>query len=396
MKKYGIITQYYKSTNYGGNLQAYALCMALRKIGIEAEQICYPTRKEKHIIYDTIKLIHERGVVNGSLKECQAILERCNNNISAIIHYRQIRHIREIEAKKKQAFSYFNSSIIPHSENIYTDEDLYLLVDKYDGLIVGSDQIWNPDQYRPGYFLEGIPDKGRKIAYAASIAKDKLSDKQKEEYAQKIQAFNMISVRENKAVEILRPLTEKEIYYTADPTLLLDAKDWEKVTDKRLINEPYAFCYFLGRNNESRQMSSEYAKKHNLKLMGIPMAVTNYELIDSNIFDVPVIYATPGEFLSGIKNAEVVFTDSFHACVFSHIFKKPFIVFQRETDGRMSSRIDSLMDLFETSELFIKNIQKDTLIQIEKILRTFDFGKKTNEENELIKQSYEFLMKSCI
>ena len=41
MKKVGIITQYYKSINYGGNLQAYALCVALNKMGISAEQLCY-------------------------------------------------------------------------------------------------------------------------------------------------------------------------------------------------------------------------------------------------------------------------------------------------------------------------------------------------------------------
>ena len=39
MKRIGIITLYYKSTNYGGNLQAYALCEALSKQGYEAEQI---------------------------------------------------------------------------------------------------------------------------------------------------------------------------------------------------------------------------------------------------------------------------------------------------------------------------------------------------------------------
>ena len=393
--KYGIITQYYKSTNYGGNLQAYALCMALKKIGVEAEQICYPTKKEKKLINDIQKYIHEKGLVIGLLKGCKTILEMCMKRIKSIISFRQLKYIHEIEAKKNQAFTYFNSSVIPHSEKVYTDADLYLLSDKYDGLIVGSDQIWNPDQYRPGYFLEGIPANKKKIAYAASIAKETLSDSQKKMYAQRLKTFDMISVREQKAIEILQPLTKKEIFYTADPTLLLDVKDWEKVADKRLINEPYAFCYFLGRNNESRKFSSEYAKKHNLKIMGIPMAISNNDLIDIDIFDIPINYATPGEFLSGIMNAEVVFTDSFHACVFSHIFSKPFVVFQRETDGRMSSRIDSLMDLFEASKLFIKNNQKDTLIQIEEILQTFDFRRKTNAEKELINQSYEFLMKSC-
>ena len=37
----GIITHYYKSSNYGGNLQAYALCEIINKLGFEAEQISY-------------------------------------------------------------------------------------------------------------------------------------------------------------------------------------------------------------------------------------------------------------------------------------------------------------------------------------------------------------------
>ena len=39
--KIGIITQFNKSTNYGGVLQAYALTKKLEKIGCSAEQISY-------------------------------------------------------------------------------------------------------------------------------------------------------------------------------------------------------------------------------------------------------------------------------------------------------------------------------------------------------------------
>ena len=393
--KYGIITQYYKSTNYGGNLQAYALCMALKKLGIEAEQICYPTKGKKHFVKDIKTYINERGMVIGLLKGGKAIIGSCQKRIKSIVHFKHLKSLKEKTAKKQQAFLYFNSSVIPHSENVYNDSDLYLLADKYDGLIVGSDQVWNPDQYRPGYFLEGIPAKKKKIAYAVSIAKESLSDLQKEAYAQRLKAFDMISVREHKAIDILRPLTEKEIYYTADPTLLLDAKDWEKITDKKMLDVPYAFCYFLGRNKKSRKMASEYARLHNLKLMGIPMAISNYELIDSEAYDIVLSFATPGEFLSGIMNAEVVFTDSFHACVFSHIFNRPFVVFQRENDGRMSSRIDSLMGLFDSSIMFMKDNQEISPAKIEENLRKVDFNKKTEAENVLIDKSYKFLMKSC-
>ena len=40
-KRVGIITLYHESTNYGGNLQAYALCKFLRNNDVTAEQISF-------------------------------------------------------------------------------------------------------------------------------------------------------------------------------------------------------------------------------------------------------------------------------------------------------------------------------------------------------------------
>ena len=37
--KLGILTHYYGSANYGGNLQAYALCIVLESLGHEAQQV---------------------------------------------------------------------------------------------------------------------------------------------------------------------------------------------------------------------------------------------------------------------------------------------------------------------------------------------------------------------
>ena len=44
----GVLTHYYKSTNYGGNLQAYALVRVLMENGVDAEQISYE-RKDDYI-----------------------------------------------------------------------------------------------------------------------------------------------------------------------------------------------------------------------------------------------------------------------------------------------------------------------------------------------------------
>ena len=50
------------------------------------------------------------------------------------------------------------------------------------------------------------------------------------------------------------------------------------------------------------------------------------------------------KFQKGFKDAELVITDSFHACVFSIIFNKPFIVIDNLDRG--TSRIDNLLNKF--------------------------------------------------
>ena len=44
-KKIGVITHYYKSNNYGGLLQAYAMVHYLNSRGFEAEQLCWKLLK---------------------------------------------------------------------------------------------------------------------------------------------------------------------------------------------------------------------------------------------------------------------------------------------------------------------------------------------------------------
>lgn len=56
MKKVGILTHFYKSNNYGGVLQAYALVNCINKSGIIAEQINYCSRYlKKNNIYTKLK-----------------------------------------------------------------------------------------------------------------------------------------------------------------------------------------------------------------------------------------------------------------------------------------------------------------------------------------------------
>ena len=68
------------------------------------------------------------------------------------------------------------------------------------------------------------------------------------------------------------------------------------------------------------------------------------ELMDKNS---PYYNNGPSEFLYLIKHAAMVCTDSFHGSVFSFLYERPFVIFDRAGNGEnMSSRLETLCSKF--------------------------------------------------
>ena len=106
MKKIGIITHYYNSTNYGGVLQAYALCRRLNEAGLSAEQICYQPSPPR------------AGVAKKILRRCKKLLSSCGR----VFHAQAEKQI----GQRKKAFAAFREAI-PHSGKVYSDADILRL-----------------------------------------------------------------------------------------------------------------------------------------------------------------------------------------------------------------------------------------------------------------------------
>ena len=151
----------------------------------------------------------------------------------------------------------------------------------------------------------------------------------------------------------------------------------------------YVFCYFLGKNKKERRIATEYAKKHNLKLVTIGYA-SKVMVEDKNFGNVRLYDTTPGQFIELIKNAKYVFTDSFHAVVFSKIFEKQYFVFNRDERGSMSSRIRTITSLFETEERFCYG-ERENLGYVES-LTDIDYAKPLLKFEEKKKESIDFLL----
>lgn len=349
MNKVGIITQFHNSVNYGGVLQAYALCRTLREYGIQAEQICYvpyypEVEKQRKPFLKRILNVFRPAILRDYI-------------LSRLDTMRNDRIALSMQTRR-QAFVAFGLKHIPQSKVVYRGNDMRAAGEAYDCFVTGSDQVWNLDWYQGAYFLDFVPEGKRKISYAASLGMNSLTEEQKQFFLRALTDFTAVSVREADAVELLQPLTALDVCCTLDPTMLLSAEQWDEICSERIVQEPYLFCYFLGENQKLRRMAEKYARSRGLKIVTIPHAKGSYTKGDANFGDVQVWAASPSEFLSLIKHAGCIFTNSFHAVVFSGIYKKEYFVFPRRKGDRMVSRIYTLTEYFGSQDHFCDTEEK--------------------------------------
>ncbi|MCH3951209.1 MAG: polysaccharide pyruvyl transferase family protein [Acidaminococcus sp.] len=234
--------------------------------------------------------------------------------------------------------------------NIYSRhisfEALPSIGNEYDYFVVGSDQVWNPyffqsDEELQSYFLNFAP-KGKRIAYAASISVPEIPASKYNTFLNGLKGMDCISMREQAGADLVQRLTGKSVPTLVDPTLLLSSEKWDNVS--RLPSwyrgQKYILTYFLG-----ARPTNVLEKLH--KDLGLEVV----NLLDTSCYD----YYVTGvdEFISAIKNASLVYTDSFHGTVFSILYRRPFVVCDRiplnsrdNVGGKMNSRIDTLLHLF--------------------------------------------------
>jgi len=152
-------------------------------------------------------------------------------------------------------------------------------------------------------------------------------------------------MRENQGSAIVKELTGKEVITVLDPVLMFNADSWNKLIPvKTEFSEPYIFAYFLGRNTKFREAVKEMAEKTGYKIVTL-RHLDQYIEEDEYFGDYAPYDIDPAEFLNMLRGASFVCTDSFHGSVFSIIYRKKFIVFNRydeESKHSKNSRIDTI------------------------------------------------------
>ena len=346
-------------TNYGGILQSYALQTVLERLGHEV----YVFNREQHYDKTRGKYIPKRFVKRIIGRDVVIFQEARYKKEAPII----CQHIWNFRKK------YIHECIIKSFDEI---KKMNL-----DAIIVGSDQVWRPcyfkSQWNSGIenaFLSFTRDwKIKRIAYAASFGVNdwEFSDQETQLVAEAGKLFSAISVREDSGIKLLKEKLNLNSIQVLDPTLLLSRDDYVKLVEKADIGKSSGnlLTYILNPSSKKTTFINEVAKAKGL----IPFSVNNSNVKQTAPIEQRIMPSIE-KWLQGFNDAKLVVTDSFHACVFSIIFNKPFIVLGNHERG--NARFDSLLKLFDLHDNLVVNLDS---YSFERILSSRIENKKIEE-----------------
>lgn len=373
MKKVAIITRH-AIANYGSLLQTIALQNQIEKLGYKAEIINF--------------IRNDETILNKVMTDAR-MKKKWNRNIVTRYLYCLIRMPVNIYGEIR--FKQYRKKYLNLTKRYESIEALRKNKPKADVYMTGSDQVWGPilnGKYESAYFLDFCNENDKRVSYAASFGKTNFVSTDKDKYIQMLNKYNKITVREDSAVELLNKedIKSKQVI---DPTLLLTPMEWEKLlgNSNRKISEKYAVVYQIHNNKELEKYAKEFAKKAGIKLIRISPSL--HQIFRGGKF---VYTPTLGEFVSYIKHAEYVITDSFHGTVFSINFNTPLVTLLPKTGT--STRNTSILRLMGLEKCIVGNVNDFRIIQ-EKIdfknaNRILDEQRKNSIHilNELIEDHY--------
>lgn len=326
--KLGLLT-YHNANNFGAILQAYALSEFLNIHGVQNEYINY---------------------------KCNAIEERYRSNKKTGNIIKDI--FSNIQRKQRDKnFSKFRKTM-RISDKVYDINNIVNVNSEYDAFLVGSDQVWNFDLNGYDYtYLLNFTDK-RRLSYASSIGMEKMGEESLPYFKSNLIKFHNILVREQAAQNIITDAGIEGCKVVCDPCLLLEDNYWINKTNN-VKDKNYVLIYVFDANNISKFKEKYKGILDKYKIYKLGGGITFKDYLSPNT--AVKFTSGPDEFISLIKNAKLVITDSFHATVFSIIFRTPFITFYRNRPGK-DARIRELLELSGLENREYSSLKKEDLL----------------------------------
>lgn len=319
--KTGLITFHY-AHHYGAQLQAFALMKVVESITGSCELIDY-------------RLTHT--VRHNRVMRWEPSLGTMARNAHSLLHYGAL-------SRRYRRFLAMVDGHMELGDRQYSDYgELSGTPPAYDAYVCGSDQIWNPfifenRRFDPSFFLHCIQD-APKIAYAPSFGAAELSDAQKDELRGYLDSFTALSAREKRGASIMEEVTGRRVPVTLDPTLLPDGREWEGLTSE-VGGGPYVLGYFVSPPDALAGYAFTAGKELGVRIVQLAGARRRIPGAGELIMD-----AGPLEFLSLIRGASYVVTNSFHGVAFSLQFGKQFVCTAGGGEKQPEqSRIGSLLE----------------------------------------------------
>lgn len=359
MKKIGTVSYniYGNFMNYGSALQTWALHKAIYKLGYYPVLIDYcPDILAEMDPLNPFKNMWDQS--DEAKKIVELSLPAIQENYEKFCHFYNVQFSR---TRKKYT-----------SQNFYSvgcDEGI-------DAFVCGSDTIFCPDEFGfdDGYYANYPIMRVNAVSYAASFGDPHFTNEMYKILNDRINNFKALGIRENQMIPYLKEHTSVPVQRTLDPTLLLKVDQYNEIISDSKETEKYLLLYSRRYNPRMEAYAERLAKENDWNIIDISLRATNAEKGHRMAYEAGV-----EEFLSLVKNAEYLVTNSFHGMIFSVQFRRPFVVFSRE---QCNNKIFELLQLFGltdrllvTGEEEFKDIDYDMVhkkLEIE-IARSYDF-----------------------
>lgn len=358
------INMYTSGLSFASILHSYAFQQFMAAHGFETTILDYtPLYFNDFDLEHPYKTYKKRGRELAQQLSCitdeeQRILMQqkieANDKITAI--WEAISREREIRYKK---ITEFVKNRYMKTDLHYNSDLLEVMDPGFDCYICVTDVIWKNERgtgFDRGFFLASTAMENKwKIAYSAGRGPRGAKTKaEKRLFFHYLRDLDYISVRETSLKDYIEKNSELKAQHVLDPVLLNDASFYEEMSIQPQEQHYVLLYYVMGTAEDTVWQAVNYAQKHHLTIIEI----TDQPLIEGNskcpgINSILKYEIGVEEWLGYIRNAECIFTNSFHCACLSILFEKNFY-----TGTRKSDKVACLMHYFGLQHRMI-NMETD-------------------------------------
>lgn len=343
----GLLT-FCQGTNYGGILQCYATHKLLEAKGHHVEEIVIAGSSSNIVS----RLYNKMRTLSSPVQFMKEIGDRLKKQRGSVTS--------NVNKELLAVFDKFRNENLRLSPLLGVESIGEYANRHYDVIIVGSDQVWTDIYDKQSiYFIGWSPSfRGKKIALAACSAHNHVNKNRNRRLKPLLDSFNIITVRDNRTADLVESIIKKRPSIVGDPSTFYDYKEF--LTDK--VECPYILVYILGneiKEGHAKALNTIKGKYGNIKVKLVTVGRCDESLCSS--VDEILFACSPQDWVDMIAKAKCVYTDSFHAVLFSLKFGTPFVAYY--TEAIRASRLKYLKEFYKLPNIVesVKEISIDNI-----------------------------------